>query len=317
MLKPRTSCRRSGFTLIELLVVIAIIAILVALLLPAVQQVREAARKSTCQNHLSQIAVALANYEMAFELLPPGVVNPTGPILSVSEPLDTIEGMGVDAGLDGADGAAATLTDDPNRYHVSWMVQILPQLDERNAYLKFDFGRSVYAGENAPVRSYSIETLLCPSSPEERNTDGVAGTTYAGCHDPEEAPADAKNSGLLFLNSRIPFEEIPDGCSHTLMVGERFTQQGDVLGWVSGTRATLRNTGDPINARYPHRSWPEDEPEPEPLADDQVGGFGSYHPGGSEFAFGDGRVTFISENIDVVTFGLLANRADGELVRTP
>src|SRR3954453_14939119 len=92
--------RRNGFTLIELLVVIAIIALLIALLLPAVQQAREAARRAQCRNNLMQIGVALNNYSMAHDMLPPGTVNSTGPIKSLER----------------------------GGYHMSWLVQILPHL---------------------------------------------------------------------------------------------------------------------------------------------------------------------------------------------
>ena len=112
---PITSCnvsrnlrhRPRGFTLIELLVVIAIIAVLIALLLPAVQQAREAARRTQCKNNLVQLGLALQNYEMAHERLPPGTVNVTGPIKS-----------------------------EPAGYHMGWIVQILPHLDWRAVYEK-------------------------------------------------------------------------------------------------------------------------------------------------------------------------------------
>src|SRR5210317_1079102 len=104
------AARRTAFTLVELLVVIAIISILVALLLPAVNAAREAARRTQCKNNVAQLGLALHNYEMAHENLPPGVVNPTGPIRSV-----------------------------PEGNHTSWTVQILPMIEEAAAYARFDF----------------------------------------------------------------------------------------------------------------------------------------------------------------------------------
>ena len=128
------SRRRRGFTLIELLVVIAIIAILIALLLPAVQQAREAARRTQCKNNLMQLAIAIQNYEMAFEVLPPGSVNAQGPIRN-----------------------------EEKGYHMSWMVQILPYIDMRNAYRHIDFSRGVYDSKNKEVRDLSVPFFTCPS----------------------------------------------------------------------------------------------------------------------------------------------------------
>ena len=95
--------KQSGFTLIELLVVIAVISTLIAMLLPAVQAVREASRRALCLNNLMQLGIALQNYESSHEVFPPGVVNDTGPVL-----------------------------DQPKGYHYSWLVRILPYCEMRN-----------------------------------------------------------------------------------------------------------------------------------------------------------------------------------------
>ena len=174
--KPRTR-RRYAFTLIELLVVIAIIAILIALLLPAVQQAREAARRTQCKNNLMQLSLALQNYEMAHEVLPPGVVNADGPIHN-----------------------------EPKGYHVSWIVQILPYLDLGNIYNHFDFSAGVYDPKNRPVRERSPDVLRCPSDPfaghvpllSANEEEGIEGglSNYAGCHHHVEAPLRPPRSGV-------------------------------------------------------------------------------------------------------------------------
>src|SRR6267154_668446 len=106
---------RSGFTLVELLVVIAIIGVLVALLLPAIQACREAARRSQCVNNVVQVMIAIQNYESAHEALPSGVTNPQGPIRN--------EAVGM---------------------HHGWIIRLLPYIEERNLYRMVDFGKSVY-----------------------------------------------------------------------------------------------------------------------------------------------------------------------------
>ncbi len=275
-----------GFTLIELLVVIAIIAILVALLLPAVQQAREAARRSTCKNNLAQISLALHNYEMQYEALPPGTVNPTGPI--------RWEEQG---------------------YHLSWTVAILPFLDQLPTWEKYDRSKGVYAAENAKIREVEISVYACPSSAYGVGvtTPGgveIAGNSYAGCYHHEETPIDVKLSGIFYLNSSTRYEQIRDGSSNTIFLGEKIDSP-TTLGWLSGTRETLRNTSA-INSPGQH-NWRDHRKEKQNLPPNVVGGFGSFHTGGAQFALGDGSVRFISENINPETFKNLGNRADGEL----
>jgi prepilin-type N-terminal cleavage/methylation domain-containing protein/prepilin-type processing-associated H-X9-DG protein len=283
-------CRdKHAFTLVELLVVIAIIGILVALLLPAIQAAREAARRVSCLNNITQLGLAVHNYEFHFEHLPPGVTNPDGPIRSESE--------GV---------------------HVSWIAQILPYLEEITLYRRFDQAAGAYAASNAEVRAAQIAILECPSSPDVfiNEAKTVASSSYAGCHHDSEAPIDKDNNGLLFLNSQIRFADIYDGSSKTILVSESFTSP-DELGWVSGTRATLRNTSK-FEKPPRYRSALEqgdaetDQDKSGPLF---VGGFGSYHPGGVNVAFADGSTRFISEKTDPEVLKQLGNRADGQIMK--
>ena len=273
--------RSGGFTLIELLVVIAIIAVLIALLLPAVQQAREAARRTQCKNNLMQISLALLNYDMAHTTLPPGSVNPDGPIKSV-----------------------------PNGYHMGWIVQTLPFFDQRNVYRHMDFSVSVYDPKNNAPTAVHLVVLRCPSDPFGVGKKPMS--SYAGCHHDSEAPIDVDNNGVLFLNSRIRNEDIGDGTSLTLLVGER-RGEADDLGWASGTRATLRNAGTTPNS-ISIMPGPNPIPPGPPMTPLMVGGFSSSHMGGAQFGMCDGSVRFISSNINPTLFANLANRDDGKMM---
>jgi prepilin-type N-terminal cleavage/methylation domain-containing protein/prepilin-type processing-associated H-X9-DG protein len=365
----------TAFTLVELLVVIAIIGILVSLLLPAIQASRESARRASCTNKMSQLILAVHDYESAHEFYPAGTVNPKGPIQNL-----------------------------PNGHHISWIVRILPYIEERVLYDNIDPSVSAYHQKNDRARQTTIQQLICPSSAQD---DGPY-SNYAGCHHDVEAPIDTNNRGVLFLNSRITRDDIKDGAAYTLFLGEKLVDSFD-LGWISGTPSTLRNAGSQLNqyrgaatvttppwilsysanetqwqwnnqgvdpsvgqvggvppqadaanptappttapaspvAKAPAPKAAADKPpadgtvakqpaasaatNPEltpdangmlphsrlggnatsPLA---VGGFASSHTSGVNFAFGDGSVRFISDDISAGLLGRLANRADGQIV---
>lgn len=281
--------RRSAFTLVELLVVIAIIGILVALLLPAVQAAREAARRVSCVNNLAQLGLAVHNYEFHYEHMPAGVINPDGPIRS-----------------------------EPQGQHVSWIVQILPYIEQNALSRRFDLAAGAYAEENALVRAAQIRTLECPSDPQsyQNEPQTVARSSYAGCHHDVEVPIAEDNHGLLFLNSKIRYADIDDGSSMTLLVGEAFTGSPS-LGWVSGTRATLRNTSQIAgpNPQFPQPAGVGVVEQEDKVSATFVGGFGSHHPGGMNAGFADGSTRFISQNIDPATLRQIGNRSDGEIMK--
>lgn len=311
--------RPQGFTLVELLVVIAIIGVLVALLLPAVQFARESARRGQCGNNLAQLILGVNQYEMAHGVYPPGTIDAQGPILNAR--------LG---------------------YHHSWIVQVLPYIEEGNAYNVIDRQQSVYHAKNAPPRNHAIKILWCPT------TTGAGGpmSSYAACHHDVEAPIDVTNNGVFFLNSRITYRDVKDGSSHTVFLGEKLNDPWD-MEWMSGTRGTLRNMGTPINALtyrtgLPHSNGTPYDGQSAPQSRDPlfipeldsgatkekdagggapaagapviglgnplyVGGFAAEHPQGAQFSFGDGSVRFINQSAAPAVLSQLGHRADGKL----
>ncbi|HMC09877.1 MAG TPA: DUF1559 domain-containing protein [Pirellulaceae bacterium] len=319
----------NGFTLVELLVVIAIIGVLVALLLPAVQAAREAARRASCANNLTQIGLAVHNYEMAHGVYPPGTIDAAGPI-----------------------------TNKPTGYHHNWIVQIMPYIEEQNAYNLLDKKLSVYDPKNAAVAANMPRWLFCPSSAAPRSNVPC----YAACHHDKEKSIDANDHGVFFLNSVVRYDDITDGSSHTIFIGEKVPDAWD-LHWLSGTKSTLRNTGVPIDWLTYRNGLPKpgggtpppplsempallDDSDPlddssgqaadqpaAPLVDAPapiasaivatkplpghpafVGGFGGEHPGGAIFAVGDGSIRFLSRNVAAKVLQALAHKSDGKLL---
>jgi prepilin-type processing-associated H-X9-DG protein/prepilin-type N-terminal cleavage/methylation domain-containing protein len=283
-----------GFTLVELLTVVGIIAVLMGLLLPAVQSARERARNVQCANNLMQIGLAIGNYASTHRTLPPGTVNETGPALNLS-----------------------------TGYQMSWTVQVLPFLEYKPLYNAFNFRFGSYRTENETAASSTIQIFLCPS-----NGNRVP-MNYAGCHNDVEAPIDVDNHGVLFLNSRIRFDDITDGIAHTLMVGE--IQVGiPSMGWASGNGSTLRNTGllpndvelfaVPFGTSRSPSGTAVDLLQVQSLVSkgvlpvDYVGGFGSVHPSATNFLFCDGSVRGLKKTISADTFRSLGHRSDGNLI---
>lgn len=301
---------RRGFTLIELLVVIAIIAILIALLLPAVQQAREAARRSQCKNNLKQIGLALHNYHDIHGRFPPGWMQPSVPDV---------------------DNAFA------ERW--AWKVFILPQLDQAPLYqqLNVNAGGQPIPLADDPRAQTVLSVYMCPSDPggdvnesyPDPNGHFYPKSNYPGVHGRGEEVSVNINeqNGLFGKGSRVRIADITDGTSQTFAVGER-----DARSRGQGIFGAL---GDPFR----HAAvWIRAMPRPGSITPttqhgrsvtgictDLVGStrvlngpssraFGSAHIGGAHFLMADGAVRFISESIDLNTYGRLAQKSDGQVI---
>ena len=277
--------RRRAFTLIELLVVIAIIAILIALLLPAVQQAREAARRTQCRNGLKQLGLALHNYHDVHNVMPPSMIY--GPR--------------------------------PQSRWWSWHVMILPQMEQSALYQSLDLNIdglfSPNAAVNDPYTSRLLPMLLCPSDVsngvyESPNLDVRLDTTnFIGCRGSERYP-ERGNGVFPERNKSTRFRNITDGTSNTIMVGERPTEGNRVTPWWAAAAGyDAHGLGDQVmdSSEGLYAGTPG-----------SVGVDGrhwwSLHIGGTQFLLGDGSARFVGNSIDHNTLLKLSDSGDGEVV---
>lgn len=304
---------RHAFTLIELLVVIAIIAILIALLLPAVQQAREAARRTQCRNNLKQLVLALHNYHDQASTFPYGW-----------------------------DTRGST-----------WSVFLLPQIEQANLYNKLVFqesgpGNWGSGGGNQLLASEYISAFRCPSMAVAEHISSNSGipnrvpSSYRGNAGSEASSDDTstivipgtkslenlQQDGIFYACSSVKFRDITDGTSNTLLIGEsatdpKFVKDGQGMDhWTFGSpqmdpcRCTGSNNGTEfsetvgtsiaiLNART---VAPATHGRLMELA------FGSWHEGGAFFGLCDGSARFISENIDLGLYQGLSSRSGGEII---
>lgn len=305
---------RSGFTLIELLVVIAIIAILIGLLLPAVQKVREAAARMKCSNNLKQIGLGQLNFEGVYGKFPPG------------------NRFGTAAALD----------------RVGGLVDILPFIEQESLYKAFNLNlppdTQVFVGTTTRIGSKVVQTYVCPSDidPPNNATTTMAKSNYLACGGstaqinnaacsctsanfnsyalgPYDPNATTKPNGVYARRSQqTTIAEITDGTSNTILFGESRPSCSNHVsrGWAGA------NTGQGMGSTiYPINFFTCDLADPNPCRRpcnwSTELGFKSMHSGGSTFLFGDGAVRFLSEGIDHNMYQRLGAKADGQAVSIP
>jgi prepilin-type N-terminal cleavage/methylation domain-containing protein/prepilin-type processing-associated H-X9-DG protein len=323
--------KRTAFTLVELLVVIAIIGILVALLLPAIQAAREAARRSQCVNNLKQIGLALANFESAKKIFPAGR-------------------HGCDLPISSGSNACGCSPDGVNEDGASAFVELLPFMEYSDLYGLVHYERGgIWSYVTSPI-DYSkffstdperkqlvmtrIPVMVCPSSTAAPICEGcIAGQGYNAPEDLTSAVGSyavmqgqyngytksnsrCLNDGLFVYKLKRKVKKITDGLSKTIAFGE-VRAADSANGFNLWTQAfhdgsAMRNTVNAINS-------PPGSPYSKPLAECQYGpcwngSFGSEHAGGALFCFADGHVTYISDNIDPTAYNAAATYAGSENV---
>lgn len=267
--------KRLAFTLVELLVVIAIIGILVGMALPAVQGLRESSRRAMCVQNLTRISLGLADYNITYGAYPAGSVASESPVKSI-----------------------------PEGFHHNWISGLLPYLDHNAMYKAVDRSESIYADSNALPMATAVSIFRCPSA----TLLEPSVSCYAGVHHPAESPIAEDNLGVFILNQQLSDDDIVDGLASTLFVSEKLEDWTPGLGWLSGTRASLRNTGHPIN-QVPSIAGATGE-EVDPL---MVGGLQSAHATGVNALMGEGSIRYLANSIDMTFVQQLADRRDGAI----
>lgn len=287
-----TRSNRSAFSLLEILVVVVIIGILLAISIPVVRDMRSLSRRSNCDQNLIRLALAIQAYAVDHIHLPSGTLSMSALIWEGELGLEGTLGPSVaDTGNLGF--AIASL---PDGYHHNWISALLPYCDRQGMFQAINFEVGVYAPANAVMRESDVPFLRCPASA----TDQVPYTSsYAGMHDSGTGPITAHNDGLLMLNRWIVPEGVPDGMAYTILLGEKLSPPEFDLGWMSGTRSSLRGAGIAINADV------EIEAYHDPAF---VGGLASLHGGGASVAMGGGAVNFLSETVDIQVYRRLVSR---------
>ena len=299
--------------MVELLVVIAIIGILIALLLPAVQAAREAARRMQCCGNFKQVGIALHSYHAAYNTFPPGVV-----------------------GVDGNTGSGCGPSRSSSTWggFWAWGARILPYIEQEQVFEQIDFTQSYYSYTppmtNQQAGKNIVPTYLCPSDPQgpelvsassasSTYPEDVARTNIVGVADSYDwtcASSDgvahharprqlSAADGMMAELDGCRVRDVADGTSHTLMIGE-VTGAGPGTNWSQWWSAFgLLDTREGING-----------PNTVPGGGSYVGlyenGFSSFHPGGCHFAFGDGSAHFLNEEIDFRVLSALTTRAGQE-----
>jgi len=313
-MKELSHCRahRRGFTLIELLVVIAIIAILIALLLPAVQQAREAARRTQCRNHLKQLGLALHNYHDTHTVLPYG---------------HCIEAQ--------------------RRRRDCWFQRILPYVDQANLYNAYEAADVDYVFYNpASIQGVIVPMFMCPSDPNSPGF-GANGTiigfqgNYVVCagtgNNPTATPPDrnianvTNPNGLFGFYTRNGLKSATDGTSNTLMASESIIRTNGVAAWGEaggywggGPHGSFGfSTFEPPNTTVADRAYTckvSAYPNAPCESGNTLGLAGrwnfarSYHEGGVHVVMADGSARFVGENIDRITWQRLGTKADGQVL---
>ncbi len=302
----RRNEKENGFTLVELLVVLAVIGILIGLMMPAIQAAREAARRMSCQNNLSQLSLALHNYESTFRHLPSGYLHKFGPAGS-------------------GDEAA-------NHMGLSWAAAMLPQLEQGAVARRINYDVPLWAKSNRAARDISLPVFLCPSdtysdssfvyrAPEER----YAAASYAANWGPADANTNLDatplaSRGVFFRNSRLRVSALLDGLSNTLAFGERHNgpipQSRSTAGghtvfenaWIGA----VRDVDEPADD-HAHMVLFETQFRPNQQDGDDKG-LAAPHSGLCQFALCDGSVRAITEHIDAEVYDSLATRNGREVV---